>query len=440
MQYGLLNIEQDPLAQDYAPHSFDVVLAVQVVHATADVETSLRNLRTLLGPGGVLLMVEELRALHFHNVSFAMLQGWWRFSDFRRASPICDRGEWERVLQRAGFSDVRGFELGLEHKGGVIFGRAPAPSSAPLLPTPMKREDEEAKAWVLFGTKTPLAAEVGARIRAAGRRVVHATPTGDEASAVGAMEGGEGEDEYALDFLNPEHFGDVFRSISRVEGCVYLCLEEQEDLDQIEAAGKRKIAGLLHLLQFLTRTLASGGAKGLKVVLLGRGMHYLGDQSEGNPLNATAWGAFRSFINECRELSCRIIDVDQDDEFPSQTNSRVVSQTEQSSVSTFDVVDEICAALWTTPSAVSNAVQNGVEKFILLRGGKKYVQRVAAAKPAPPLALPLNTERFEATNPASGSFADIRVVPCGSIRPTTGKEVEVSKLFFSRNKTIDLFH
>src|SRR5919199_1366796 len=58
VRYGLLDIEQNPQNQGYQHHSFDVVVAVNVLHATRDIEETLENVRSLLAPGGLLLMVE----------------------------------------------------------------------------------------------------------------------------------------------------------------------------------------------------------------------------------------------------------------------------------------------------------------------------------------------------------------------------------------------
>ena len=58
VQYRLLDIEQNPENQGYLLHSFDLVVAVNVLHATRNIEETLANVRSLLLPGGVLLMVE----------------------------------------------------------------------------------------------------------------------------------------------------------------------------------------------------------------------------------------------------------------------------------------------------------------------------------------------------------------------------------------------
>ena len=58
VRYSLLNIERDPVEQGYAPHSYDVVIAANVLHATAELNATLRHVRSLLGSDGALVLFE----------------------------------------------------------------------------------------------------------------------------------------------------------------------------------------------------------------------------------------------------------------------------------------------------------------------------------------------------------------------------------------------
>ena len=53
-----LDIEQDPAAQGTLAHSFDVIVATHVLHATRNLRETLTHCRSLLAPGGVLLLNE----------------------------------------------------------------------------------------------------------------------------------------------------------------------------------------------------------------------------------------------------------------------------------------------------------------------------------------------------------------------------------------------
>ena len=108
MAYTVLNIEQDAQAQGFEPHSYDLVIASLVIHATRNLEQTLRNARSLLKPGGYLLM-SELTNIDITRASFIFgcLPGWWLGKDEGRVlHPSVSPSKWDAVLRRSGFSGI----------------------------------------------------------------------------------------------------------------------------------------------------------------------------------------------------------------------------------------------------------------------------------------------------------------------------------------------
>jgi thioesterase domain-containing protein/ubiquinone/menaquinone biosynthesis C-methylase UbiE/acyl carrier protein len=107
VRYGLLDIEQNPQNQGYQIHSFDVVVAVNVLHATRDIEETLENVRSLLAPGGLLVMVEVTNPQSWFDITVGLIEGWQRFDDNRRGdNPLLSQAQWESVLSDCGFERV----------------------------------------------------------------------------------------------------------------------------------------------------------------------------------------------------------------------------------------------------------------------------------------------------------------------------------------------
>lgn len=106
--YNTLDITKDPREQGYNEGAYDVVVAANVLHATPDLETTLRNARTLLKPGGYLVMMEFVDdSVMRLGVIIGGLPGWWVGRDSgRRWSPNISLGEWNDLLLRSGFSGV----------------------------------------------------------------------------------------------------------------------------------------------------------------------------------------------------------------------------------------------------------------------------------------------------------------------------------------------
>jgi acyl transferase domain-containing protein/NADPH:quinone reductase-like Zn-dependent oxidoreductase/acyl carrier protein len=105
----VLDLERDPETQGLSDERFDVVLAVNVVHATKDLGATLRRIRRLMAPGGVLVLVEVVRQQRWIDLTFGLTPGWWAFSDHARraSSPLLSATEWERVLVEEGFEAAK---------------------------------------------------------------------------------------------------------------------------------------------------------------------------------------------------------------------------------------------------------------------------------------------------------------------------------------------
>ncbi len=108
VQYKHLDIEVDPIEQGYREQSFDLILASQVLHATTDLRHTLSNVRRLLAPAGLLLLLEAVRPPRWFDLVFGLTEGWWRFTDLdlRPAHPGLSFATWERVLEEAGFAET----------------------------------------------------------------------------------------------------------------------------------------------------------------------------------------------------------------------------------------------------------------------------------------------------------------------------------------------
>jgi acyl transferase domain-containing protein/SAM-dependent methyltransferase len=108
MRYATLDIERDPSAQGFAAMRHDVVIAANVLHATADLGRTLGHVRRLLAPGGLLVLLEGTTPAPWVDVTFGLTEGWWRFTDVARRPdhPLLGTGAWRIALREAGFGDV----------------------------------------------------------------------------------------------------------------------------------------------------------------------------------------------------------------------------------------------------------------------------------------------------------------------------------------------
>ncbi|KAI1090155.1 hypothetical protein F5B19DRAFT_334347 [Rostrohypoxylon terebratum] len=106
MLFKVLDITKDPRPQGFEKHSYDLIVASMVLHATPNLQQTLRNVRRLLRPGGYLVVLEvQNDAPARTGTIFGAFPGWWVGADEgRELSPCVDLVDWDDLLRKTGFS------------------------------------------------------------------------------------------------------------------------------------------------------------------------------------------------------------------------------------------------------------------------------------------------------------------------------------------------
>jgi acyl transferase domain-containing protein/SAM-dependent methyltransferase len=107
VEYGVLDIERGPAEQGYGRNAFHAVIAANVLHATKDLGATMRNVLSLLRPGGLLVVYEVTNPQAWIDTSVALIAGWAKSADgLRDNGPLLSTAAWERLLRDTGFSEV----------------------------------------------------------------------------------------------------------------------------------------------------------------------------------------------------------------------------------------------------------------------------------------------------------------------------------------------
>ena len=105
--FKALDIEKDPATQGFMEGSFDLIIAANVLHATRKLSETIANVRSLLRPGGYLILNEVTGDLLRMKLIMSGLPGWWAGgSDGRRYTPSVSMDRWDSILKEGGFSGV----------------------------------------------------------------------------------------------------------------------------------------------------------------------------------------------------------------------------------------------------------------------------------------------------------------------------------------------
>jgi len=304
VRYGVLDVETSPEAQGFEPGSFDLVLAANVIHATRDLAEAVENIRRLLAPGGLLILLEGSARRRWIDLTFGLLEGWWRFADhdLRSGYPLIGPRDWTRLLTSRGYDAVETVELPrdparLIYPQSVVIARAAASADT--------RPAAGPKRWLVCGDASGVGSALADRLREAGDVCTLAT------AGSGFKTRGAGR--YLLDPADPAQ---IRRLLSELEtppdGVVHLWSLDAPPPDSLDGGGPVEAARIgclsaLNLVQALVRSDTPPPA----LWLVTRGARQV---VEPDPVTGVAqaglWGMAKAITLEHPELRCVPVDLD----------------------------------------------------------------------------------------------------------------------------------
>jgi acyl transferase domain-containing protein/NADPH:quinone reductase-like Zn-dependent oxidoreductase/acyl carrier protein len=314
LEYRVVDIEQDPVAQGLEPQSFDIVLAANALHATRDLRVTVGHLKRLLAPGGLLALIEGANPSLSVTLIFGLLTGWWLFedADLRTDSPWLPPSAWRDLLRREGFSEVASVtDHPAEEEALHVVVLATTPEEADGAATEAVQPDRPG-AWLIIGDgegegPRGVGDALARRLRARG------ASTALVRYGRGFVDHGDGTYDIALG-----NTGDMVRllqsaqeSVSGWKGIVHL--------SSLDAASSRSLTSttleegtaygcgsVLTLVQALQQV----GNSAPSVWLVTRGVHAIGGfAAPAEVAQAPLWGIGRVLSIEHPELQCRLVDL-----------------------------------------------------------------------------------------------------------------------------------
>ncbi|BCJ93986.1 hypothetical protein acsn021_15550 [Anaerocolumna cellulosilytica] len=112
VSFKRLNIEEDILEQGFSAGEYDMVIATNVLHATMNINTTIKNTKLLLKNSGWLILNENTKVEDVATLTFGLLDGWWLFEDESSrmtGSPLLSNRMWRNLLMEEGFREVNQF-------------------------------------------------------------------------------------------------------------------------------------------------------------------------------------------------------------------------------------------------------------------------------------------------------------------------------------------
>lgn len=345
-----LDIEHSPQSQGFAAGCADLVLASNVLHAIADLRQTLRHVRSLLAPGGVLMLLETVGQRRWADLTFGMTEGWWRFADpaLRSRHALLASDQWIRLLGDQGFDEVRqvGAELSVAslHPQAVLLARAGFDAPVAKL---------AGTGWLVLLDQGGRGAAVADRIESAGGRCLRVPavalidPHGAHQRIV------ESQAAFGADWRGIVHCGGLDADAGA-----------QMTLAQLDAGIDAVLVPALHAAQALAAASAqrtgTTSAAQPRLWLITRAAQQVAEtERQFCTAQAPLWGFGRSLALESPQIWGGLIDLDARSDRSADADA---------------VVGELCEALSVTGTG---------EDQVAWRSGCRYLARLARA-PAPP--------------------------------------------------------
>jgi len=322
VRYQKLDIENDPRTQEFAAHSFDIILASQVLHATRDLRTTLTNVRQLLAGDGLLVLLEVVKPARWIDLVFGLTEGWWLFADkeLRQDYPLLTFPKWQQLLGELGYRETVDISRTKSVDGfgsAVILSRSPAatePAEAVPAAETSSAEQPKTRQWLIFSDNGGICGPVVEALRA----------RGDVCSLAyaGSSFAREADDRFTV---APDSADDMKRLLEELKGCGRLPggdvpggvlhfwnLDAPEPAAMttadLEAFEKTGLLSVVMLMQGWSKAAATAS----RFFLVTRGAYALdvgGQHDKLSPAQTLLAGLGRVLYNENPDLHCKMVDL-----------------------------------------------------------------------------------------------------------------------------------
>lgn len=302
MEYQLLDIEKEPTTQGFELHKWDLVIAANVLHATKDMSQTVKHVRQLLAPGGMLVLVEGCAPITWEDVAFGFIEGWWRFTDFelRPSHPMLSTALWKKVLTENGFEEVAAIPEELETQEALK--QAVTIAQAEIESQPGK--------WLILSDTQGIGKYLATQLKIKGDNCILVYPNKDYKALT--------SEEFSINSFSKEEWNRLSQEVlsnpdENLKGIIHLwSLEtkssEELTLEALEEAENLTCGSLLNLIGCLTNTEKELGS----VWLITRNAVMVENQKNTSNLaiaQSTLWGLGKTLAIEYPQWRGGMIDL-----------------------------------------------------------------------------------------------------------------------------------
>ncbi len=403
VEYQLLDIEVDPIAQGFSPHSFDLILATDALQATTDLRKTLKNVKQLLATSGLLVLIEFTKPPRWNDLVFGLLKGWWLFSDLdlRPSHPILSFQKWHNLLIEVGFKEVAGIrdtEANEESLQTVIVATASNFEQESAVKINVSHQPEKQGSWLIFADSFGVSQQLANLLKQHSQNPILISP----GTAFSQLD----DNNFQIRTQHLEDLQQVLETVNSAQspcrGIVHLWSIdappiEQTTISSLESAQTVGVLSVVHLVQALVKV---GWNHSPRLFLVTRGLQSVGEEVKSLSIaQSPLWGLGRVIVNEHPDFRCTMVDLN--------------STTSPSEIQS--LFDELCS--------------DEREDEIALRGEARYVHRLMPLsstdiRSVPEQAVTATPQAFRLENSTPGIFDNLTLRATTRQKPEFG-EVEI---------------
>ncbi|MCP4702829.1 MAG: SDR family NAD(P)-dependent oxidoreductase [Gammaproteobacteria bacterium] len=307
VQYQLLDIGKDPVAQGLEAHSFDLILASDTLYASNGLRQTQANIKQLLASEGWLILVELTSLTPWREFVLGLQKDWQRFSDVNlvSAQTILSLPKWQNLLAEIGYGEVRDLSDTAENaEKTVILAKGPFIQAPPTT----FQKPETPGSWLIFTDNKGVGQALAERLQAL-REIPVFISAGKTYQRTDA-------EHFLLRPAHPEDMQQLLETVSMEQpacrGIIHFwsidtyTQEEttQEIMDLARTAG---CISVLHLVQAIAKM---DWTDFPDLWLVTQGTQSVGGLESISAAQSPLWGLGRVIINEHPNFHTRIVDID----------------------------------------------------------------------------------------------------------------------------------
>ena len=336
VEYKVLDIEKEITAQGFDEHSYDIVIASNVIHATKNLKDTCDNIKKLLSPKGLLILNEVTENNNWIDLTFGLTEGWWRFGDkeLRSEYPLLTDKEWKLFLEYSGFENVNVASLNsAERKSYTSQSIITARANEEI------HKNSSNKHLIFFADKKS-AKNISKHFKTLNKSYTLIENSDNDIYQKKSL------NEFKIDFSKKENVENVLKeiSINVKDNVTLIYMNSHSGSVKTKDVEKLSEACCMNLLNIIQSIPNSDFVKSPSLFIVTQDSQYVTEHDSLKGLNySSLWGMAKVISMEHPEFKCKRIDIDSKDDIK-------------------DLFDEINS--------------DSVEDLIAFRDGKRFVSRL----------------------------------------------------------------